>query len=78
MIRMVAATEQFPSSLFISGVDLGDDLRRGPDRVGGLADIYKGTYRGTSVALKRLRTYTNDGPKLFTVRLIQSHCLTVH
>jgi hypothetical protein len=72
MMKMVTATEQFPSSLFISGVDLADGMRLGPVRVGGLADIFKGSYRGQSVALKKLRTYNSDDSKLFMVGLLQS------
>jgi hypothetical protein len=65
MLRMVDATKQFPSSLFVSGIDIG--ATRDPTRTGGMADVYKGVHRGAFVALKRLRTDNSDDSNLFTV-----------
>jgi hypothetical protein len=43
-----------PSSLFISGVKL---LEKDPVVGGGFADIFKASYDGQAVALKRLRFF---------------------
>ncbi|KAJ7142511.1 kinase-like domain-containing protein [Mycena epipterygia] len=51
------AHEQLPSSLFIRGVNDHDEH---PTFGGGFGDVYRASYQGQIVALKRIRTFTAD------------------
>jgi hypothetical protein len=55
-----------PPSLFIRGVDLGEN--REPEDFGGFADVFRATYKGMEVALKRLRMRAKDDVRLHQVR----------
>jgi hypothetical protein len=55
--QLAEASEQLPSRLFISGVEDRDEH---PAFGGGFGDVYRASYLGTPVALKRLRTFTAD------------------
>ncbi|KAJ7107521.1 hypothetical protein C8R44DRAFT_637396 [Mycena epipterygia] len=58
LIRQLSeAQDQLPSSLFISGARDCDDH---PTFAGGFGDVYQASYRGKTVALKRIRTFTTD------------------
>ncbi|KAJ7107508.1 kinase-like domain-containing protein, partial [Mycena epipterygia] len=57
MGQLSEAQDQLPSSLFISGVDDRDEH---PTFAGGFGDIYRASYQGKMVALKRIRTFTTD------------------
>ncbi|TFK43199.1 hypothetical protein BDQ12DRAFT_168524 [Crucibulum laeve] len=54
MMKMCEMYNLLPSSLFIEGVELRE---RDPIDGGGFADIYRGSYRGKDVALKRIRIF---------------------
>jgi hypothetical protein len=53
LVKLAAESGEYPPSLFITGVDVGSN--RDPVATGGLADIFRGTYQGQDVAVKRLR-----------------------
>ncbi|KAF7338786.1 Kinase-like protein [Mycena sanguinolenta] len=55
--QLSEAQDQLPSSLFISGVSDRDEH---PTFAGGFGDIYRASYEGKMVALKRIRTFTMD------------------
>jgi hypothetical protein len=52
-VKLCIASGIMPKYLFIHGVDIGDE--RDPWAAGGFADVFKGTYEGRQVAVKRLR-----------------------
>ncbi|KAF8130905.1 kinase-like domain-containing protein [Mycena galopus ATCC 62051] len=54
IIRLSEARDQLPSSLFITGVTDHDEH---PNFSGGFGDIYRASYNGTMVALKRVRMF---------------------
>ncbi|KAF7373383.1 hypothetical protein MSAN_00547900 [Mycena sanguinolenta] len=54
IIRLSEARDQLPASLFISGVTNWDEH---PTFSGGFGDIYRASYNGTTVALKRIRVF---------------------
>ncbi|KAJ7107523.1 kinase-like domain-containing protein [Mycena epipterygia] len=56
MGQLSEAQDQLPSSLFISGVEDRDEH---PTCAGGFGDIYRASYQGKMVALKRIRTFTS-------------------
>jgi hypothetical protein len=58
LIKLAAASEHLPSSMFLNGVDLGDV--RDPWTTGGFADIFRGTFQGQRVVGKRLRLHNLD------------------
>ncbi|KAF8143362.1 hypothetical protein K438DRAFT_1691463 [Mycena galopus ATCC 62051] len=57
MQKISEAGEQLPSSLFITGVDDHDEHAT---FAGGFGDIYRASYQGQMVALKRIRIFTQD------------------
>ncbi|KAJ7676710.1 kinase-like domain-containing protein [Mycena polygramma] len=57
MQKTAAAHAQVPSSLMISGVNDPDEH---PTFAGGFGDVYRASYRGKMVALKRIRMFTTD------------------
>lgn len=62
LVKLSAATNELPPCLFISGVNIGSE--RDPLRIGGLADVYKGTYQTRLVAIKKLRVLERSKAKL--------------
>lgn len=56
MGQISGAQDQLPSSLFITGVNDRDEQ----PTFGGFGDIYRASYQGKGVALKRIRTFTAD------------------
>jgi hypothetical protein len=71
LVRLAKHTATLPSSLFITGVHIPRIDRA--IALGGFADIFLGTYRGESVAVKRLRV-TDDEKE--TVQSVRSSSLT--
>ncbi|KAJ6486733.1 hypothetical protein C8R45DRAFT_995676 [Mycena sanguinolenta] len=55
--KVSEAQEQLPSSLFIAGVNDHDEH---PTFGGGFGDVYRASYQGRMVALKRIRMFTID------------------
>ncbi|KAF8183782.1 kinase-like domain-containing protein [Mycena galopus ATCC 62051] len=62
IIRLSEARDQLPSSLFITGVTNHDEY---PTFCGGFGDIYRASFNGSKVALKRMRIFQAgaDSPK---------------
>ncbi|KAJ6542649.1 kinase-like domain-containing protein [Mycena capillaripes] len=62
IIRLSQACDQLPSSLFITGVTDHDEH---PTFWGGFGDIYRASFKGSKVALKRIRRFHAgaDSPK---------------
>lgn len=56
-MKLAEASDQLPSTLFLSGVEL---VHRDAVRGGAFADIFEGTYKGVKVALKRLRIFLQN------------------
>ncbi|KAJ7720550.1 kinase-like domain-containing protein [Mycena metata] len=54
VIRLSAASDGLPSSLFITGVTNHDDQ---PTFYGGFGDVYRASYGDNTVALKRIRIF---------------------
>jgi hypothetical protein len=54
LLKLASTSRKFPYSFFVDGVDIGTS--RDPVAQGGFADVFRGTYRGQAVALKRPRT----------------------
>ncbi|KAF7373382.1 Kinase-like protein [Mycena sanguinolenta] len=61
-IKLSEGCAQLPLSLFISGVT---DHHEYPMFAGGLGDVYRASYNGTAVALKRIRSFqaSADSPR---------------
>ncbi|KAJ7145863.1 hypothetical protein C8R44DRAFT_582160, partial [Mycena epipterygia] len=57
IIKLSEACDKLPSSLFITGVTEPDEH---PTFRGGFGDIYRASYAGNMVAVKRVRTFHND------------------
>ncbi|KAF7336071.1 Rho GTPase activator [Mycena sanguinolenta] len=57
LLKVSVAREQLPSSLFITGVN---DHDKDPTFGGGFGDVYRASYQGHIVALKRIRIFTAD------------------
>ncbi|KAJ7107504.1 kinase-like domain-containing protein [Mycena epipterygia] len=55
MRQLSEAQEQLPVALFISGVNDPDEH---PTFAGGFGEVYRASYQGRMVALKRIRTFT--------------------
>jgi hypothetical protein len=67
LVKLSSESQQFPPSLFIPEVDLGGI--RDPEKIGGFADVFRGTLRGQEVAVKRLRVSSDlDMSSLYPVR----------
>ncbi|KAJ7828544.1 kinase-like domain-containing protein [Mycena olivaceomarginata] len=62
IIRLSEAREQLPSSLFITGVSDHDEC---PTFSGGFGDVYRASFNGDTVALKRIRKFhaSADAPR---------------
>lgn len=54
-VKMAATHDLFPKLLILQGVKCKNRQQRG---AGGFADVFRGTYRGSKVGLKRLRAYS--------------------
>ncbi|KAJ7226331.1 hypothetical protein C8J57DRAFT_1093354, partial [Mycena rebaudengoi] len=67
IIKLSEACDKLPSSLFISGVDERDEH---PTFGGGFGDIYRASYAGKNVALKRIRTFQR-GAELRRMHLVR-------
>ncbi|KAJ3487298.1 hypothetical protein NLI96_g3651 [Meripilus lineatus] len=60
-VRLARDSEMIPSSIIIEGVMLDLIARaKGPVDGGLFSDIFRGTWNGTDVAIKRLRAYATD------------------
>jgi hypothetical protein len=57
MVDIASQSNELPRSLFLDGVELRS---LHPIGYGAYADVFRGTYRGTAVALKRLRVNENE------------------
>ncbi|KAJ7700432.1 hypothetical protein B0H17DRAFT_925382, partial [Mycena rosella] len=55
ILRLSKVCAQLPSSLYITGVTDRDVY---PTSGGGFADIFRASYNGSTVALKRIRTFS--------------------
>jgi serine/threonine protein kinase len=58
LVKLSIASGILPMDLFIQGVSIGED--RDPWTSGGFADVFRGTFRGQQVAVKRLRIQNED------------------
>jgi hypothetical protein len=65
LVKLSASSGELPSSLFVREVDIG--AVRDPTCTGGFADIYRGTYLGITVAIKRLRISESQKAELYPV-----------
>jgi hypothetical protein len=52
LVDLATSSNELPSGLFIQGIQLHSHL---PDSFGAYADVFRGTYQGHPVAVKRLR-----------------------
>ncbi|GLB39435.1 putative protein tyrosine kinase [Lyophyllum shimeji] len=72
--KVVAGSDKLPTSLFLpAGVVLSDSV---PFSGGGFADIYRATYEGQNVALKRLRVFRGNANQQRISRRFCSEALT--
>ncbi|TCD69532.1 hypothetical protein EIP91_007155 [Steccherinum ochraceum] len=55
ILKLSISSNKLPSALLLSGVQCSETSSRG---VGGFADVFYGTFAKSTVAIKRLRTYT--------------------
>jgi hypothetical protein len=58
LLKLSTTSGILPRDVFIQGVDIGPD--RDPWTSGGFADVFRGTYDGQQVAVKRLRIMNED------------------
>jgi hypothetical protein len=65
-VKLSAASGLLPSALFLAGIDVGEN--REPVDGGRFADIFRGTYLGKTVAMKRLRIPDHEKQNIFPVR----------
>jgi hypothetical protein len=70
LVKLAALSGELPPSLFLYGVDISN--ARDPTNLGGFADIFRGTYRGAPVAVKRLRLFTVDAKQMHRVSSLVS------
>jgi hypothetical protein len=56
-----------PNEMFISGINV--DFNRSVDG-GAFSDVYRGTYQGNEVAVKRLRVLTRNGDGMVDFRKV--------
>jgi hypothetical protein len=75
LIKLASNSGELPPSLFLSGVEIAT---RDPDAVGGFADIFRGTYQGVAVAIKRLRLSTAGRDDIHKVRRFQVRSSLLH
>jgi hypothetical protein len=66
LVKLASTSNVLPPSLFISGVDLCNNIH--PYDFGGFADVFRAKYKGSEVALKRLRMRARDNDRLHIVR----------
>jgi hypothetical protein len=66
MQKLSEAHDQLPTSLFITGVYDADEH---PTFAGGFGDVFRASFDGKRVALKRIRTFTADSinPKCLVI-----------
>ncbi|KAJ7111283.1 kinase-like domain-containing protein, partial [Mycena epipterygia] len=57
VVQISKAQDKLPASLFISGVNDRDEH---PTFSGGFGDVYRASYQGKTVALKRIKIFTAD------------------
>jgi hypothetical protein len=65
MVKLAANSGELPPSLFLEGVEIGSS--RDPTYLGGFADIFRGRFQSSDVAVKRLRLFTIDAQQLHKV-----------
>jgi hypothetical protein len=58
MVKLATFSQELPPSLYIRGVDLGGT--RDPTYPGGFSDVFRATYQGEPVAVKRMRVYVDE------------------
>ena len=58
-VKLAQKSGRLPEFLFVKS----KDVTRDPEFCGGQADVFRGTYRGQPVALKRLRFFTRMTPQ---------------
>ena len=56
LIKLASRSNEFPPSLFVTGVDIGEN--RDPVANGGFADIFRGNLKGLAVAVKRVGRFS--------------------
>jgi hypothetical protein len=56
LVKIANRSQRLPASLFIRGLEMEDT----PREYGGFADVFRGTYLGVPVAVKRLRVRKDD------------------
>jgi hypothetical protein len=66
LIRLVDRFQCLPPTLFLSGVRW---VSKDAVDAGGYADIFRGTYQGKEVALKRLRVFRADNERIVMNRV---------
>jgi hypothetical protein len=57
MVRLSGASGQFPRSLFLDDLQAETSADSRVERVGGFANVYRGTYHGKPVAIKQPRFF---------------------
>ncbi|KAJ6624640.1 hypothetical protein B0H10DRAFT_1784169, partial [Mycena sp. CBHHK59/15] len=68
--KLSVACEKLPSKLFITEIH---DCDEHPTFRGGFGDIYRASYNGNTVALKRIRMFTGSDSDSRKSRLVSSH-----
>jgi hypothetical protein len=71
-VKLSEVSNILPSGLSVKGVTL---LEKHPKFGGGFADIFRASYRGNEVALKRMRVFQR-GEELQSINKVA--CLTTH
>jgi serine/threonine protein kinase len=65
LIKLASKTGILPSSLFVPGVTFGEN--KVLQTFGNLTDVFRATYEGTEVALKRFRVHMRNNDRLHPV-----------
>jgi hypothetical protein len=66
LLQLTLKSAKLPEMFFIHGVDIGNN--RDPVASGGFADVFRGQYRGQTVAIKRLRIASEEHATVHPVR----------
>jgi hypothetical protein len=67
MRKIAAHTGSFPDGLYLKDVVLNPSEHK----IGGYADIFQGSFKGRTVAIKRLRTYVALGDDKITCHKVR-------